>query len=88
MSSQLLALVLLHRQGAEAALAGEQEQAATCEPDRDVSVEIDQVHILEVLKVVPSVWAPHIVEFDPLAMEVQWVQLVAEPWAQCAVVSL
>ena len=84
---QSLALVLLHRQGAEAALAGEQEQAATCVPDREVSVGIYRVPILEVLKAVLLVLAPHMVELGPLATEVQWVQLVAEPWAQCAVVS-
>ena len=84
---KLLALVLMHQQGAEAALAGEQEQAATCEPDRDVSGEIYRVPILEVMKAVLPVLAPHTVELDPLATEVQWVQLVAEPWAQCAVVS-
>ena len=84
---QLLALVLLHRQGAEAALAGEQEQAATYVPDREVSVGIYRVPTLDVQKAVISVLAPHTVELDPLATEVQWVQLVAEPWAQCAVVS-
>ena len=84
---QLLALVLLRPQGAEAALAGKQEQAATCGPDREVSAEIYRVPLLEVLKAILPVLAPHMVELDPLAMEVQWVQLVAEPWAQCAVVS-
>ena len=87
MSVQSLALVLLHRQGAEAALAGEQEQAATYVPDREVSVGIYRVPTWEAQKAVLSVLAPHMVELDLLATGVQWAQLAVEPWAQCAVVS-
>ena len=84
---KLLALASMHQQVAEAALAGEQEQAATYVPDRVVSVGVYRVPTWEAQKAFLSVLVPHMVELDLLATGVQWAQLAVEPWAQCAVVS-
>ena len=84
---KLLALVLLHRQGAEAALAGEQEQAATYVPDREVSVGIYRVPMLEVLKAVIFSNGTAHGGASPSGNGGPMGTTEAEPWAQCAVVS-
>ena len=70
-TDSLLALLGFRRPVAEAASAGEQEQAATCELDRERLGLIYHGRIPVVPKAVPPVLVPHMAEADLSATGVQ-----------------